>query len=180
MTCIIGIESNGKVYMGGDSSAISGWENERINFKKVFITSGVMIGYSTSFRMGQIIEAHLDIPTFGEGGMYYMVNLFIPALRSVLKDNGFTTIENNHETAGSLLVGISGHLYRINEDFSVTRAMDGFTAIGIGNQFALGAMAGIMRSNQPKKEPDKMILQALEIAGYFSIGVSEPYYVMSL
>jgi ATP-dependent protease HslVU (ClpYQ) peptidase subunit len=180
MTCIVAVERDGKVYMGGDSMASSGWDMSQIAFRKIFKTSNLfqdfIIGYSTSFRMGQLLEHELVLPKReDESDMRYMVSKFIPAVRDLLKNNGFTKIENNVEEGGSFLVGYKGKVYRIENDFQVMRHANGLYAIGCGYAYALGSLA---TNKSPHAE--EMIMCALRVAGEFSNGVCEPYYVLSL
>jgi ATP-dependent protease HslVU (ClpYQ) peptidase subunit len=148
MTCIVGIEHDGKVYMGGDSAGASGWDIKNISCKKVFVKDHLIIGYTWSWRMGQIIEFAEDIPCltdeFKKDGYAYLVKSFVPYIRKLFKDEGFSTIKDNFETGGNFLVGINGKLYEIQQDFSVLRSTDGFAAVGCGANYALGAM-GILK-----------------------------------
>jgi ATP-dependent protease HslVU (ClpYQ) peptidase subunit len=176
MTCIIALEHEGKVYMGGDSAAVSGWDIQKTANHKVFSIGEFLIGYTSSFRMGQLLQYHLDIPENNQGDdLQYLITKFIPAVRQCLKDGSYTKIENNQESAGFFLIGYHGRAYKVCSDFQVLRVMNGFLAIGIGEQYALGALAA-MDINQ---KPEQAIERALEIAGKFNIGVCEPYYVIS-
>lgn len=173
MTCIVAIEHNGKVYMGGDSAAVAGWDVTIIEHPKVFFRDDLIIGYTDSFRMGQLLEFNLTVPAnHQEDDLTYMIRDFIPAVRECLKSNGFTTVNNNTETGGSFLVGYHGKIYSIYNDFQVTRFSEGFAAIGCGMFYALGALAVLNRTM-----PRKVIPTALEVAARFSAGVRGPFYV---
>ena len=60
MTCIVGLEHDGKVYMGGDSAAVGGMDVYPSRIPKVFQAGRYLIGYTTSFRMGQLLQYGLD------------------------------------------------------------------------------------------------------------------------
>lgn len=156
--------------------AASGWDSRQIATPKVFVRNGYIIGYTDSFRMGQILEHHLDLPECDYALPGFMVAKFIPLVRSILKDCGYMKIENNQETGGTFLVGCKGELYTIYSDFSVQKTLDGFNAIGCGASYALGALKVIL----PSATPEDAIIKALQVAGYFSNGVCEPYYVKAL
>lgn len=177
MTCIVGLESGGKVYMGGDSASASGWDISATRLKKVFKRNGFLIGYTTSFRMGQLLQHSLEVrlQKGDEDDLQYMVTVFIEAVRKCLKDGGFAKVENEREEGGLFLVGYRGTLYEVHSDFQVNSYRDGFAAVGCGDNFAFGnlwATEGL--------EPEDRIMKALEAAGHFSGGVCPPYYVECL
>ena len=62
MTCIVGLVHNGIVYIGGDSAAITidGVQFLRSD-PKVFIKEDFLIGFTSSYRMGQLIRFNLKI-----------------------------------------------------------------------------------------------------------------------
>lgn len=176
MTCIVAVEHNGKVCIGGDSAANSGWNTGKIEFKKVFRNGDFLIGYTDSFRMGQLLEYELTVPRQeNESDMCFMVTKFVPAVRDLLKNFGYSKVESNQETGGVFLVGYKGKAYQIHNDFQVMRYSRNIYAIGCGEQYALGSLAS---SNLASAED--RIMEALRVAGIFSNGVCEPYYVESL
>ncbi len=177
MTCIIGLEHKGKVYMGGDSAAASGWDITRVVLPKVFLRDEFLIGYTTSFRMGQLLQFNLNIPekSQDEDDLHYLITKFIPAIRECLKAGGYTKIENNVEENGDFLIGYHGKLYHVESDFSINRYMHGFDAVGCGTAYAYGAMAA-----QKNDNPKLCIERALEIASQFSNGVCSPFYVLEI
>lgn len=190
MTCIIGLKSNGKIYMGCDSAAASGWDMRKTTLPKVFIRDGFIIGYTGSFRMGQILQYNLTIPKYTpdilplEGDyptpLEYMVSKFIPEVRMALKENGFTAIKDNQESGGDFLVGFQGQLFKVASDFQVNQFRDDFDAIGCGAPYALGAIQGTLYASGysvADANSEKIIQHALAVAGYFSNGVAAPYFV---
>ncbi|KKN17732.1 hypothetical protein LCGC14_0962700, partial [marine sediment metagenome] len=63
MTCIVGfIDDGGKAWMGGDSAGVAGHHTHPRRDPKVFRVGPVLIGYTSSFRMGQLLRYHLKIP----------------------------------------------------------------------------------------------------------------------
>ena len=174
MTCIIGLVSDGKVYMGGDSAGASGWLVRAVRSPKVFEVGPFIIGYTTSFRMGEILQYHLSVqPQNGESDHEYMVCQFVEAVRATLKEHGFAKVENNVEEGGTFLVGYHGHLYSVDGDFQMTEHTDGYDACGCGQGFALGAMMALEGLS-----PKKRIRRALKIAAHFSGGVAGPFVVV--
>jgi len=176
MTCIAGIEHNGRVYLCGDSAVVSGWDIGVTIMPKVFRVDQFVIGCTTSFRMMQLLQYKLSVKPQGQESDYaYMVSVVVEVIRELFKRLGYSQVENNREEGGDFLIGYRGCLYRISCDFSVLRYTDGFAAIGCGQQFALGALAILDKSN-----PEKALMQALEVAAHFSNGVCEPFHCVML
>lgn len=180
MTCIAGIVDNGKVYIGGDSAGVSSnYDIETRLDTKVFVKNNVVFGFTTSFRMGQLLHYNLKIPKFPIKSkitmIQWMVCKFIPAVRKCLKKGGFTEITNNVEEGGTFLIGIQGHLFKIEDDFQVGEMIDGLTAIGCGGKFAKAVLWNLKDENV---KPEEKIIKALETAEHFSAGVRRPFKVV--
>ena len=176
MTCIIGLETEGAVFVAGDSGATNGYDGYRSRLKKVFRRGPFLIGYTTSFRMGQILQYQLEVPRQAGGDdLKFMATNFIDAVRKCLKDGGFSEIDNNREEGGTFLVGYRGCLYDVDSDFQVNSSQDGHAAVGSGYMVARGAMyvtAGL--------DTRKRLRMALKAAEHFSISVRGPFYVRRL
>jgi ATP-dependent protease HslVU (ClpYQ) peptidase subunit len=176
MTCIVGLIHKGTVYMGGDSAAVGGYDTRRISQSKVFQTGAFLIGYTSSFRMGQLLQydLHVDAQKTDMSDLDYMVTVFTEAVRALFKDRGFSIIENAQEAGGDFLVGYHGKLYHVSSDYAVLEYLDGYDATGCGTPYALGALAALPSTMKPKKR----IRRALEISAAFSAGVSAPFTVL--
>jgi len=177
MTCIIGIEHEGDVYIAVDSMSSNGHNSDVILHKKVFRVGPFLIGYTTSFRMGQILEHSLLVreQTTEESDYHYMVVAFVEAVRTALKEFGFTTIDNNNETGGDFIVGYKDAIYAIESDFQVNRSARGIKTCGAGESYALAAMMALQ--DLPIK---KRLREALTIASELSVFVTKPFYIEKL
>lgn len=177
MTCIVGLEQDGVVYIGGDSAAISmdNLSAFTISEPKVFINKGVIIGYTTSFRMGQLLQYSLSIPkqSSKKTDSEYLVTDFINAVRKCFKKNEWGNGDKG--SCGYFLVGYKGKLYSIESDYQVIRTTHGYNACGIGEQYALGALF----ATKEEKDPKKRIITALEAAANSNAGVMAPFIVLS-
>jgi ATP-dependent protease HslVU (ClpYQ) peptidase subunit len=165
------------VYIGVDSAAVQGWTRRVSDVPKVFRRGRFLIGYTTSFRMGQLLEHYLEVPPqhVDEADSRYMVTKFVEAARKLLKEKGFAKVEANNEKGGQFLVGYRGTLYSIQSDFQVGQTADGLDAVGSGAEFALGAMKALSKTS-----PTRRIKRALEISAHFNMGVCGPFYVRSI
>ena len=62
MTCIVGLVHEGVVYIGGDSAGVAGLSLTVRADEKVFRNSDFLMGFTTSFRMGQLLRYSLKPP----------------------------------------------------------------------------------------------------------------------
>ena len=62
ITCIVGFSHLGKVYIGGDSAGLSGWGLTVRKDPKVFANGPCIMGFTSSFRMGDLLRYSLVVP----------------------------------------------------------------------------------------------------------------------
>lgn len=180
MTCIVGIEHETGVYIGGDSAGVAGWTVVVRADSKVFRVGEFLIGIAGCFRMGNLLRYAFDPPALPVDDAdleRYMVAEFVPAVRAVLENGGQRKKEAEVESMaeGSFLVGVRGRLFQIGDDFQVGRNAAGYDAIGSGSLIALGALycTGRGFSLAP---PDRIGL-ALRAAEAHNIGVRAPFVI---
>ncbi len=177
MTCIIGLKcrESGKVYIGGDSAGSDG-ENVQVRAeRKVFQVGEFLIGFTTSFRMGNLLRYSFVPPKQHLKEMNdfaFIVSQFIPAVQECLDKGGWTKVENCQSQGGTFLLGYRDELYLIENEFSVGKLVDNIAAIGCGDQVALGAMYAM-----PKVPPKKRIIEALKIAAHLRNSIRPPFVV---
>src|SRR4051812_3616610 len=121
MTCIVGLVASGKVHIGADSAGVSGWSLSIRRDRKVFKNGPFLIGFTTSFRMGQLLQYSFQPPVRHPDRevMKFMAVDFVDAVRICLKNGGFAIRENEAEKAGQFLVGYEGRLFSIQYDYQV-------------------------------------------------------------
>lgn len=177
MTCIVGLIANDTIYMGADSAGVAGSSLQVRADQKVFVKGEFIMGFTTSFRMGQLLRYKLQIPNYQKGIdiFEYMVTSFIEAVRICLRDGGFAEKKEEKEKAGTFLVGFQGRLFRIENDYQVCETLLPYNATGCGEDIALG----VLFANGHLK-PEERILQALEAAEQFSSGVRRPFIIKYL
>lgn len=179
VTCIVGIAFDGVVYMGGDSAATAGPSLSVRADRKVFLNGAFLIGFTSSFRMGQLLQYvfsppvhHAEVDVFR-----YMVAEFIPSVRKCLSDGGYSKQDNGRDSGGAFLVGYHGRLFQVESDFQVGEAICGFDAVGCGCDLALGSLYSTAGANVL---PYSRIDTALAAAAAFSGAVCAPFYQESL
>ncbi len=179
MTCIVGVKDRGKVYIGGDSLGSNSWLQKTVRSdQKVFVKDEFAFGFTSSFRMGQILQYSFSIPTHSADvtdDMEYMVNVFIPALMKAFEEHGYGKHGNTHDkTGGVFLVGYRGELYKIENDFQVGKSTNSYYACGCGEDLALGALFVMNKALSPRTK----IQQAIRAAAHHSGGVAEPIHIV--
>lgn len=164
MTCIVGLEHEGKVYLAGDIQGTGGNHKVTHTEPKVFIKGEVGFGYTTSYRFGQILQHVLNTPVAPakEDVYKWLVSTLVPDIRKALKDSGY-------ETGGTCLIAVKGQLWELQDDFSVLRSTEGFTAIGSGHEFAKGCMFSELTQKNGKTglDPSKVVRRGVYAAGLF-------------
>lgn len=175
MTCIVGLSDKGRVWMGGDSAGVAGLSITIRADPKVFINGPFIIGFTSSFRMGQLLMFDFIPPTHPQdmNNYQYMVTLVVPSIRSCFKDGGFAQSNNSQEKGGQFLIGYNGILYHIGADYQVGIPIETYTAVGCGEDIALGSMY----TSQGRK-PEYRIKTAILAAEKFNGGVRSPILVL--
>ena len=181
MTAIVGLVSDGRVYIGGDSAGVDSGLSLAVRAgSKVFRNGKYLFGFTTSFRMGQLIRHALQPPKPPRAPAQldrFMSTTFIDAIRDCLKTGGWVRRENDREEGGTFLVGVRGRLYSVEEDFQVGQTADGYAAVGSGAAVALGALyATALTPMSPKKR----VKVALRAAERFNAGVRGPFVCLSI
>lgn len=175
MTCIAGVVENGIVYIGGDSAGVANYDLTVRADSKVFINGHFIMGFTSSFRMGQLLRYSFIPPDYDPRVEVdkYMVTTFIDAVRKCLKDGGYATTIDGEESAGTFLVGFNGRLFIIDSDYQVGESIDSFCSVGCGAPYAVGSLSST------SGKPEERIRKALETAERFNAGVRGPFVIMS-
>ena len=166
--------------MGGDSAGTNSWLNRSVRVdEKVFKTDNMIFGFTSSFRMGQILRYGFTPPEQykKEEDYKYLCGRFADGLIKCLKEKGFATVDNNEVSGGYFLLGFNGRLYKVESDFQIGCRVDPFDAVGCGQDFAMGALHVLEKK---KMKPREKIRKALEAAERFSAGVKRPFRILKL
>jgi ATP-dependent protease HslVU (ClpYQ) peptidase subunit len=176
MTAIVGLVHDGKVLIGADSGGVAGWTVTVRKDSKLFANGAYVMGFTSSFRMGQLLRWAFKPPAPGKGSLErFMCTTWVDAARRALRDGGWATKEADREIGGVLLVGVRGRLFRIDEDWQVGEHVDGYAAVGSGEQLSLGALAA---TENLGLDPEKRVLASLEAAERHNLGVRGPFHLM--
>lgn len=178
MTAIVAIVEDGVVYMGADSAASNGSFIFEVQDCKIFNVRDFMIGYTTSFRMGQILEYCFNPPeqTSSQDTLQYMVSSFVPSLMDTFEHYGFLS-PGPPKNGGNFLVGYRGDLFEIQNDFSVLRSANGYAAVGSGQDYCYSSL---FTSLDFDISPVDRLELALSSASHFSTTVQGPFHISSM
>ena len=163
--------------MGGDSAGVDHYNICPMAEPKVFVNGAFAIGYTTSFRMGQLLRYRFKPPHREEGKdvMAYMVCDWLDAVRDLFKQSGFSQKSNEKESGGTFLVGYAGRLFRVEDYYSIIETANGYDACGCGEELARGALHAASQA----PAPDRVAI-ALRAAAHHSAGVCEPFHFVAL
>ncbi|GCJ80999.1 hypothetical protein [Escherichia phage BF17] len=195
MTCIIAHTNGVSSFIAGDKLGSNGFtktvQTEPKVFEKEFIklhddgltrTKEVMaLGYTTSFRMGQLLNYNLNLPeqdasqTFSQ----YLVLKVIPIIRQMFKEE-WGARDASQDVGGGQFIILHNHtIYEVQEDFSVLQPKTRITAVGSGTYHAIAAMqAYIEVENESKKPLHERIKSIFKIVSDNVTSVSEEFDVL--
>jgi ATP-dependent protease HslVU (ClpYQ) peptidase subunit len=179
MTCIVGVKDGEQLWIGGDSAA-SCPANEVYNFAgpKVFAAGEYLVGYTISFRAGQVLQHEVDWPSppadFDLERL--MVRDVVPKLRHALREAGALKVTEGVEETAQFMIGLRGELVTVGGDFSIGYLREPYLAIGSGRHNAYGALHALADSNL---SGEQRVRRALEAAVNFTGNVRPPFVILS-
>ncbi len=180
MTCIVGLVDGDTVWIGGDSAGVnSNWDLTVRTDEKVFRNGSFLMGFTSSFRMGQLLRFQLKPPEHPArmATMRYMSTIFIDSVRECLKKGGYIHIKDEVEQGGTFLIGYRGELWGVHSDFQISRPWDHFDAVGSGAELARGALFATRHGSLGPKERATVALKAAE---RMNAAVRGPFKIQSV
>jgi ATP-dependent protease HslVU (ClpYQ) peptidase subunit len=178
MTCIVGLVSGDHVIIGGDSCGSS--DDTAINMArpKVFRVGQYLIGFTDSFRVGQVLEFNFKPPVLKreKDVLRFMVSKFVPAVKACFREGGTLSTEDGQESGNCFMVGVRNRLFVIEENFQILEAMEPYISIGSGANFALGCLYYCKTINKLDKDA---VEAALNAAAHNSTVVRPPFTIIS-
>jgi len=195
MTCIVAVTDGETVVLGGDSAAVGGYELRLRTDRKVFQVGSYAIGFTTSFRMGQILRYETKLPEPPEKATpdeleRFVVTEMVPAIRRSFAEHGFaktarftsprdaSVTEEGQEVGGLFLVGVAGQIFEIRQDYQVGRPAASYSAVGFGAPVALGAL--YVLESFPDLSLQERATKALAAAESYSAVVRGPFHFVEL
>ena len=149
MTTIAAIQGDGFVVMGADSQGTY-YEYRNIFMKdhKVIDNNGILIAGCGIGRGMNLLQRGWKAPKPPRLNMEpdkldsWMVNKFIPGMRKLFIEGGYDMKDDGDyaQFENVFLVAVQGHLYVIDEDYSLDRDARNYFASGSGGDFAQGSL----------------------------------------
>lgn len=176
MTCIVAIKCFDKIYMGGDTLG-SNYYSKKIRVdQKIFKKNDMIFGFTSSYRMGQILQYSFDIPAHPDSmdDMKYLVDIFIPQLMETYKKYNWLKTKDNVAEGGVFLLGYKENIYKIEQDFQVGISEDNYDSCGCGESYALGSLH---TTELYDISPEERIKYAINAAAQYSTGVGGPIQI---
>jgi hypothetical protein len=156
------------------------------NVSKIIQINGMLIGVSGDVRAINLVAHSLQVPQVsaslrGKKLDDYVTNKFIPALRACFDANGYSTPpkeSSDHiaEQGSEMLLAVNSVIYQIGNDYAWSNDASGLYAIGTGEQYAIGALAALLKTKVTAVAmAKKQCLNALAIAAKFDPHTGYPY-----
>lgn len=146
MTTIIAVQSNNGVVFGADSqvTASNGRKYSAQSMVKISERNGYIIAGSGECAPCDIAQ-HIWLPPIPTAKdkrdlYHFMIAKVIPSLKQCFKDNDYKANADDDDTAFSFLISVSGELFEVADDFSISRDDSGFYGVGSGSGYAIGAL----------------------------------------
>ena len=160
MTCIVAYRHEKTIYIGGDRLGSSGHYITSRKKAKIFIKEyrrlidptgddevrfskkeEMGFGYTSSFRMGDIIEHVFKVPDLEKemDEMKYMVSVFVPALMKCYDKNNWLKKSDDKVSGGTFIVAFNKRMFVVQDDFQICEEESDYIAVGCGLDLAKGA-----------------------------------------
>jgi ATP-dependent protease HslVU (ClpYQ) peptidase subunit len=175
VTVIVGLVEDGHVYIGADSAGVAGYNLSIRADAKVFRNGPFVMGFTSSFRMGQLLRWSFTPPEHKSGvsDAQFMATTFVDAIRECFRSGGYIKKDNERESGGTFIVGYNGRVWSVEDDFQVGEFEDGYAAVGCGASIAVGALYATEHLRARSR-----IRKALQAAERHSAGVRAPFRIV--
>jgi ATP-dependent protease HslVU (ClpYQ) peptidase subunit len=178
MTCIVACVHKGKVHMAGDRMGSDGFVHNVFNkTKKVFKVEDFIIGYTSSFRMGQILQYSWQPPArlvTDKNDEHYIYKTVVDSIKKCFEANDFGKKDSVEFSGGNFLLGWKGRLFEVQNNLSLLE-VESYASVGCGCYHALAGMKTMNSFKILDKEPEKFLAKAIDIAAECVTGVSKEY-----
>lgn len=182
MTCVVAVKTAGGVIVAADSAAIDSDGSLSLRAdKKIFKPqSDIVIGFTSSFRMGQVLQysSKLPAPPADDSQLLrYMIAEFVPAARASLKEAGYATVSENVEQGGTFIVAIRSSVFCVYDDYQIEQPSSAYACVGCGASYALGSLHSTEKllKNKSLQRAKLALLASQSLCS----GVRAPFWVMS-
>lgn len=179
MTCIVAVTDGTSVHMAGDLMGSDGFTKKVYKKSKVFIKDDFIIGYTSSFRMGQLLEYSWLPPlrSTDQTDDEYIYQNVVDSFIQLFKDNDYGCKKDCELETGEFLFGYKGRLFYHQGNHSLLENHS--FAIGAGCYHAEGALQ-ILTHYGSLGSYERMLGMCIGVASQFVMDVSEDYTYLVL
>jgi ATP-dependent protease HslVU (ClpYQ) peptidase subunit len=139
MTCIVSFFDNNKIVLAGDKCGSNGFTRSLVKEPKVFFIKDFMIGYTSSFRMGQILKYLWNPPerTVSQTTEKYLYSIVADSIRKTFKDHGFVAKSSmDEEIFGDFVICYDNRIFVMYSDLSILEHDQDIVCVGSGEYHA--------------------------------------------
>lgn len=148
MTTIAAIQGDGWVVMGADTqSTFNEYRKVYMRDDKVIENNGILIAGCGIGRGMNLLQRGWKAPKprtslTPEQLDAWMINTFVPKMRQLFIDGGYDMKDDGDyaQFENVFLVAVQGHVYIVDEDYSIDRDARNYITSGSGGDFAQGAL----------------------------------------
>ena len=167
MTCIVGVEHEGRVWLGADSLVSVGDDAiESSAIPKVWESGSFVFGAAGLGLFSQILRK-VCLPAATPQTVTGVVTSELPRLIRQAISEADASAEADGQF--NLLVGGYGHLFQVDGLGHVSRSRHGYSAIGSGAPFGLAALGATTG------DPKRRLKKALKLAEQHCAWVRRPW-----
>lgn len=197
MTTIVGIQGDGYAVIASDTRITGFSENGYVQgmmtlpsgTSKIAANGKYILGAAGDVRAINLLHHALQPPAptpslRGKKLDAFIVNKFIPALRTCFDSNGYShpdSKERNHlaEQGSSIIVVVNATIYIIDYDYAWAPDSSGIYACGSGGEYALGALHVLVNGKKLSIAQAKSVaLKALNVSAKFDPSTGGPFTTM--
>ena len=187
MTCIVAFKGPKSITLAGDSAGVQGYDVTIRLDPKVFTVGPFSMGFTSSFRMGQILM-DIVIPKQKKGvdDHKFMRTTFVDTIRQKFDKCGFggkeasSDNDGGGDVGGVFIVIYKQQIYTIDSDFQVAMSSEPFESVGCGSSFAKGVMWSMQQAWTLNISPTAICTEALTAAAHFNCGVRAPFNIIEI
>ena len=178
--------------MGGDAAAVNEYHAVEIySQSKVFERYSDnrkikwLFGFAGSFRVGQVIKYKLLLPSLLKHPKKdieeILVCSFVDTIRKCLKKAGALKENDGVDSMASdasILIGVTGQLIILDQEFQVIPLEKPYASIGIGGDYAMGSLCSI-NQYAANIDPVRRLVLALDASHTHNAGIQKPFTIIT-
>lgn len=190
MTCGLGYADGKNVWIASDRCASDTFSNQSIiSSSKVFYlpNAPIICSFAGCFKIYDLLKYRLKIP---EKVLYkglkdkkntdkFVRTEIVDFIGNTIKHYTSNLVLNKNDLDFSLLMGINGRIFLIEEDLTVLEFLNNIVSIGTGEEVAQGAFTALLEE-EGEKDINKILFKTLKIVSERKVDVKPPFDIYHL